>query len=127
MKNKKVITAIIVLILLGIGGVTFLVIRRQRQNPQTKKDSIGTQASQAVKEAVSGYVKESFPLRKGMRGENVKKLQTALMMAGLDVGPSGADGKLGENTLWAIRIFFNSPMKFEVSETEFYLLTNSWK
>lgn len=42
-------------------------------------------------------------LSKGSKGEEVKKLQTALMDAGYDVGSTGADGSFGKNTLAAVQ------------------------
>jgi len=42
-------------------------------------------------------------LRQGDQGEDVKKLQNALIAAGHDVGASGADGIYGKNTAQAVR------------------------
>ena len=42
-------------------------------------------------------------LRKGSSGEDVKKLQNALVSAGYDVGNTGADGIYGSNTERAVR------------------------
>lgn len=42
-------------------------------------------------------------LRQGDQGEDVKKLQNALIAAGHDVGQTGADGIYGKNTAQAVR------------------------
>ena len=42
-------------------------------------------------------------LRQGDQGEDVKKLQNALIAAGHDVGAAGADGIYGQNTAQAVR------------------------
>ena len=126
MKNKKVIMAIIVLILLGIGGVVFFVLRRQRQNPETKNDSVGKQVSQAVSEAVSGYVKESFPLKQGMQGEYIRQMQSALIRHGFDVGANGADGKFGAKTMNAVWQFFKSSSKNEVTMVDWSKITGGF-
>ena len=42
-------------------------------------------------------------LRQGDQGEDVKKLQNALIAAGHDVGAAGADGIYGKNTAQAVR------------------------
>ena len=42
-------------------------------------------------------------LSKGSKGEDVKKLQTALIDAGYDVGSTGADGSFGAKTLAAVK------------------------
>ena len=39
----------------------------------------------------------------GSSGEEVRKLQNALMSAGYDVGSSGADGKFGPSTSAAVK------------------------
>lgn len=41
-------------------------------------------------------------LRKGMRGSEIKTLQQKLITAGYEVGPDGADGDFGNNTLSAL-------------------------
>ncbi len=44
-------------------------------------------------------------LRKGSKGDEVKKLQTSLLNAGYDVGSSGADGIYGNNTAAAVKAY----------------------
>lgn len=44
-------------------------------------------------------------LSKGMRGEDVRALQNALIDAGCSVGPAGADGKFGSDTFRAVAAF----------------------
>ena len=44
-------------------------------------------------------------LNKGMRGEDVRALQNALIDAGYSVGPAGADGKFGNDTFRAVASF----------------------
>ncbi len=44
-------------------------------------------------------------LRKGMKGEDVKKLQEALLKLGYDLGKCGADGDFGSATYNAVRAF----------------------
>lgn len=48
---------------------------------------------------------DSSVLRKGSRGDVVKELQQALIDAGYDVGPDGADGVFGNNTQMAVLRF----------------------
>lgn len=48
----------------------------------------------------------NYPLlKKGAKGEWVRKLQEMLLEAGYDVGPSGADGDFGNDTYYAVRRF----------------------
>ena len=48
----------------------------------------------------------SYPLlKKGAKGEFVKKLQEMLVEAGYDVGPAGIDGDFGNDTYYAVRRF----------------------
>jgi hypothetical protein len=44
-------------------------------------------------------------LRRGSKGDEVKKLQTSLLNAGYDVGSSGADGIYGKNTAAAVKAY----------------------
>lgn len=44
-------------------------------------------------------------LRKGCRGEDVKELQSALMLLGYDLGKCGADGIFGRKTQAAVKAF----------------------
>lgn len=44
-------------------------------------------------------------LRKGMKGEDVKQLQEALINLGYDLGKNGADGDFGSATYSAVRAF----------------------
>lgn len=44
-------------------------------------------------------------LKQGLSGEDVKKLQERLMELGYDVGPTGADGIFGKNTLAGLKAF----------------------
>lgn len=44
-------------------------------------------------------------LRKGSKGEEVKRLQTLLIMRGYDLGSYGADGDFGNKTLEAVKKF----------------------
>ena len=49
---------------------------------------------------------ETYPLlKKGAKGEWVKKLQEMLVEAGYDVGPAGTDGDFGNDTYYAVRRF----------------------
>lgn len=48
----------------------------------------------------------NYPLlKKGAKGDWVKKLQEMLVEANYDVGPSGADGDFGNDTYYAVRRF----------------------
>jgi peptidoglycan hydrolase-like protein with peptidoglycan-binding domain len=52
-----------------------------------------------------------------------KRLQLALIAAGYDVGPDGADGDLGTNTASAIRAFRRANMLTDVAVIDGKLLT----
>ena len=47
-------------------------------------------------------------MRKGMVGSDVREMQELLIRAGFDVGPDGADGEVGKNTLAAVIRFQES-------------------
>ena len=98
--------------LITAGTIAILVYNKKKKNP---KETVASAVSSAV---TSGYVPESFPLRKGMWGNNVRALQGALMWIGYSVGKWGTDGKFGDDTLKAVREAFKNPTKTEVTEAE---------
>jgi hypothetical protein len=125
MKKKKVVTVLIVAAALVAAVVVVLVIRRRKNNP---KESI----AESIAGAIGGYVAESFPLKKGMKGNNVKRMQNAInFMSNLEksegrdfISLLTADGLFGANTLKAVRWYYDSPSKNEVSEYDFNGLMN---
>ena len=50
-------------------------------------------------------LKEQMMLRKGSKGEAVRKMQTVLLQLGYDLGPCGVDGDFGKCTEAAVRSF----------------------
>jgi hypothetical protein len=120
MNKKKVITVIVIVLLITAGIVAFLVIRRRKENPNTKKESLPSQVVNAVSSAISGYVAESFPLRVGMKGNNVKIMQDSLAYLGYrhPTQEFVVDGYFGEITLNLVRQYFKNPLKNEVTEAE---------
>lgn len=61
--------------------------------------------SSPVDYSVGGVHDQYEMLRKGSRGEDVRKIQEQLMRLGYDIGPDGADGDFGHNTEKAVRKF----------------------
>ena len=115
-KKKTTIILIVLAVVILAGTIAFLVINRRKKN---KTESIAQSIKSSVSGAVtSGYSPESFPLKKGMYGENVRTLQAGLIIQGYSVGPYGSDGKFGDKTLAAVREAFKNPNKTEVTESE---------
>lgn len=116
MKRKTVVSLVIASVILIVGTVALLVyVRRKKEKDETVSQSIVSAVSSAIK---IGYVKESFPLKKGMYGENVKILQKGILYRGGSVGVAGVDGLFGSSTLAGVREIFNDPNKTEVSWEE---------
>ncbi len=115
-KNKTTIVLIIVALLITAGTIAILVYNRRKKN---KTESITQAVVSGVSSTVtSGYVKESFPLKQGMYGENVRVLQAGLIIQGYSCGSTGSDGKFGKNTMSAVRAAFKNPSKTEVTQAE---------
>lgn len=115
-RKKTTIVLIVLAVVILLGTIGILVYnRRKKMNTESLSQSVISSVSSAV---TSGYVKESFPLRKGMYGDNVRALQAGLIIQGYSVGSTGSDGKFGNNTLAAVRKAFNDPTKSEVTQAE---------
>ena len=109
MKRKTKI--IIVVIVSIVAAVVAILLVTRRKKGQTIVETV----SGAV---TTGYVPESFPLKKGMFGEKIRQMQEELKFSGRDLGTYGADGKFGDKTLAAVRVHWNNSAKTEVAEFE---------
>lgn len=108
MKHKKwIILAVIITV---VGVVIYYFIKNKPTNSGSQTNTNSGSAS-----STSTYTAESFPLKQGMQGANVGKLQTALKKRIKDLA---VDNKFGVKTLAAVRKFWNQPTKTEVSEYE---------
>lgn len=115
-KKKTTIILIVLAVIILAGTIAILVINRRKK---IKSESITQSVVSSVSSAVtSGYTKESFPLKKGMYGDNVRALQAGLILQGYSCGNTGSDGKFGANTLQAVRNAFNNQSKTQVTEAE---------
>jgi hypothetical protein len=121
-KAKRKTIVIVSFILLGLATV-FLIIYQS-----LKKKNNQTTATSAVSGAVTaGYTKESFPLRKGMYGDNVMAMQYAFIHMGISCGKYGSDGKFGADTLTAVRTYFKDNSKNTVTQEEWMPLYSIYK
>ena len=121
-RSKKILTASIIISIILVGvGVIMIVVKRRKKTAglESVSQSVVSGVSSVV---TSGYVKESFPLKKGMYGDNVKTLQKVLIYTGHSVGSTGADGKFGANTLKAVQSYFKDSNKTQVTQSEFDFL-----
>lgn len=64
-----------------------------------------TYSGSAATAAAAEATPVSTNIRKGAKGARVKALQESLLKLGYDVGPDGADGDFGNNTLAAVKKF----------------------
>lgn len=114
-KQQKKMLLIAILISLTLIGlmVAIIVISKRKKNDKT-----ATVASAVSSVVTAGYTKESFPLKKGMYGDNVRALQGGLIIQGYSCGSTGSDGKFGANTLKAVRDAFNDQSKTQVTQAE---------
>ena len=64
---------------------------------------VGEATNKALSKDPSGFTE--YLLRRGDKGEGVKRLQRALISAGYNVGSSGADGDFGKGTEYAVKSF----------------------
>ena len=114
--RKTTVILIVIAAVIAVGTIALLIYNRRKK---IKNESFTQSAKSAVSSAVtSGYVPESFPLKKGMYGEAIRAMQVGLISSGYSCGTYGSDGKFGSATLDAVRKKFNSPNKSEVSEWE---------
>jgi hypothetical protein len=100
MEKKKLIIIVIVVIALGIGGYMYWKSKQTESESgngtsedDPSKITKDPEAATAIPESEkkkTDWVAESFPLSKGMKGDNVSKLQDALSL--------GNDGKFGAGT-----------------------------
>ena len=73
-----------------------------------KKEKLSSRVTHwAIPKGLSGNVPttDKPTLRRGSSGEYVTLLQTKLIQLGYDVGSTGADGKFGDKTAAAVRMF----------------------
>lgn len=95
MKGKKMI---IVLIILAIVAVVTILILRKRKNNSSSSNSSGNRTSSGNSgNSSSGGSADTFPLRKGSRGDKVKTIQK---MANL---VSGNDALLAVDGIWGVK------------------------
>jgi pectin methylesterase-like acyl-CoA thioesterase len=126
MKKKRVLTVFVLIALIISAVILVLVVRRRKNMPAGITETVVQSVKTAVSSAVpSGYVAESFPLKKGMYGEKVRILQEELLFVGFNVGSTGADSKFGTNTLNAVRAYYFNPSKTEVTELEWVALNST--
>jgi len=116
-RNKKIKIVVLVMLLILAAVITYFVITKRKE--ETVSQSVVSAVSGAV---TSGYVPNSFPLKKGMYGTDVKRLQSALVSSGVSVGKYGIDGKFGADTLKAVQIFYNDNNKTEVTESQLIMV-----
>jgi hypothetical protein len=103
-KKKIILIASVIISLALLTWVVILVIRRKKKNEPLTQSVVS-----AVSSAITvGYTPESFPLKKGMQGNNVMIMQWSLMDLGYNVGSAGADGKFGKSTLTAVLDYFEN-------------------
>lgn len=108
--NKKSYAGYIIGGILLAGGIVFTFVLKGKDGFtlfQRLKNSIGEKPIpdvaipvEAPPAGTSSWINESFPLRKGMFGGQIKNLQQALGI--------GADGKFGAGTESAIKAKFNT-------------------
>jgi peptidoglycan hydrolase-like protein with peptidoglycan-binding domain len=104
-RKKATFILILISILLVTGTVVLLVYNRRKKN---KDESVSQSVVSSISSVVTtGYIPETFPLRKGMYGDNVRIMQIALIFYGYSVGKYGSDGKFGNDTLTAVRSCLN--------------------
>ncbi|MDR0602717.1 MAG: hypothetical protein LBG80_00260 [Bacteroidales bacterium] len=116
MSRKTIISLVVTSVVLIVGTVILLVYNRRKK---IKGETVGQSVVSAVSSAVKlGYIKEYFPLKKGMYGDKVRILQQGLLFKGISVGVAGSDGLFGSSTLAGVRAAFNDPNKTQVTETE---------
>ena len=118
-KSKRTTVVLIVIAAVIVAGTIAIIIYNKRKKLQkTQVNPPITPVTAASAAVTTGYVPESFPLRKGMWGNNVRAMQAALMLMGYNIGKWGTDGKFGDDTLRAVREHFKNPTKTEVTEAE---------
>ncbi|MDR1458714.1 MAG: peptidoglycan-binding protein [Bacteroidales bacterium] len=123
--NKKrsiVLIMVAILSMLGL-GILIVVLNRKKLKGESSVQHVASAVSSTVRGG--SYVAESFPLKKGMKGDNVKALQYGLMKLGFSVGVGGTDGLFGNDTLKGVRQYYGNNSKESVSYEEwkpFYTL-----
>ena len=130
MKKRNIAIGFLVIASLLAVVVAVLVIRRRKSlDVQKKGESIPQSVKEVVSSVVSGYVPETFPLKKGMKGENIKAMQDTLGYLGYksSLGVFVVDGYFGDITMDVVRQYFKNPNKTEVSEAEWKPLYNIYK
>lgn len=100
---------ILVLIVMVITIAVFYIIRNRKTVTETE--------SHGKTKTSGGYVAESFPLKQGMKGENIRLMQARLIVQAAEIGLV-ADGLFGPITLKSVRSYFKDPKKTSVTKTE---------
>jgi len=97
-RNKKIL--IIVLAVLLIAAIVYFLFFRKRKTEEVLQEGVLTLDGNTS--PAQTWAVESFPLNKGMQGENVKRLQMAINRIGSTLqvisGNVAVDGKFGEET-----------------------------
>jgi lysozyme family protein len=101
-RNKKIL--IIVLAVLLIAAIVYFLFFRKRKTEEVLQEGVLTLDGNTS--PAQTWAVESFPLNKGMQGENVKRLQMAINRIGSTLqvisGNVAVDGKFGEETSAAV-------------------------
>ncbi len=97
-RNKKIMIIIAAVIIIA-AIVYFFFIRKKSVDTEVKEVSINPSTDLSTAQT---WIAESFPLNKGMQGENVKRLQMAINRIGGTLQTITTkvieDGKFGEAT-----------------------------
>ena len=128
MKKKRVVIIVVVVALLVAAAVTVFVLRKKNKIPANTTEAL----KKVVTTAVSGYVPEKFPLKQGMKGENVKTLQKTINNVSRTEEKSGrtyiellkVDGYFGPATLAGYQWASNNENATEISQVDFNKFVN---
>lgn len=101
---------IVLIIAVAIITVAVFYIIRNRKT-ETETETKTTSGSNG------GYVNESFPLKQGMKGDNIRLMQARLIVQAGEIGLK-SDGLFGPITLKSVRSYFKDPQKTNVTKTE---------
>jgi len=98
MNKKKIIIIVISLLLIGV--IFYFVFRTKAQQTAIVPDSAvkAPPITGGIPEVNNGYIPESFPLNRGMFGDNIKALQTALNKINKGMANIVEDGYFGPRT-----------------------------
>lgn len=123
--NWKVIGGVAV-----AGVAAYLIIKSIRKSAKkskfrlkSKEEEINTQDGMTVTDVIT-ISDFSYPIKRGMKGENVKKLQLLILQFDKNLLPkSGADGDFGSETEKALKSIIGK--KFIQSEKDIQAIKNA--